>query len=361
VAYTSLTKMTVDVVGCNLTNVTIQLSGFPAGPLVAELGGIVVDGTYDYPAQRILLVRPLGLAGGSYVLRILANGELLASQEIVVCSSNCDCPAVRGVPGPAGPAGAPGPEGAPGSAGPEGAAGPPGLAGPRGERGATGKQGPQGIQGPPGARALFGERGPKGAKGDKGDRGPTGPPGPTGPAGPLGPQGNPGQSIVGPRGLAGPAGPAGAAGAKGANGPAGPPGPAGPGGSSQYGYVYNLSSQVVASNAAVIFSDSGVRTAGVAHTLGSSDIIIASPGDYMVSFSVSGTEPNQIALFTNDVIVPGTTYSSGVGGQRNSGQAILNIGTNNILTLRNYGSSVTLQASDPPAAVNASVVIQKLN
>jgi hypothetical protein len=111
----------------------------------------------------------------------------------------------------------------------------------------------------------------------------------------------------------------------------------------------------------VTFSDSGVRTAGITFTSGGSEIVIAAPGDYVVSFSVSGAEPNQFALFINDVIVPGTTFSSGSGGQKNTGQAILNIGANNSLTLRNQGTPVTLAQSDPPASVNASVIIQKLN
>jgi hypothetical protein len=91
-AYTSHAKTILDVVGCNLTNVTIQLSGFPPGPLVAELGGTVITGTYDFAAQRIVLVRPPGLAGGTYLLRIFENDQLVAAREIVICGCNCDCP-----------------------------------------------------------------------------------------------------------------------------------------------------------------------------------------------------------------------------------------------------------------------------
>jgi hypothetical protein len=128
-----------------------------------------------------------------------------------------------------------------------------------------------------------------------------------------------------------------------------------------------LSAQVVPLETAVTFSDNGVRTAGITHALGSSDITVASAGDYMVTFSVSGTEPNQFALFLNGVMVAGTDYGSGAGTQQNSGQAILTIGANDVLTLRNHTSAaaVTLAATPPiggtVAAVNASVLIQKLN
>jgi hypothetical protein len=117
----------------------------------------------------------------------------------------------------------------------------------------------------------------------------------------------------------------------------------------------------------IIFSDNGVHSAGVTHALGSSAIIVVNAGDYKVSFSVSGTEPNQFALFLNGVMVAGSDYGSGAGTQQNSGQAILAIGANDVLTLRNHTSAaaVTLAAGPPiggtVAAVNASVLIQKLN
>jgi hypothetical protein len=159
-------------------------------------------------------------------------------------------------------------------------------------------------------------------------------------------------------------------GATGATGPAGPPGTnstTGTGGSSEYGYVFNLSAQVVPLETDVNFSDNGVHTAGVTHALGSPTMIVVSAGDYKVTFSVSGTEPNQFALFLNGVMVAGTDYASGAGTQQNSGQAILAIGANDKLTLRNHTSAaaVTLAATPPIGgtvqAVNASILIQKLN
>lgn len=101
--------------------------------------------------------------------------------------------------------------------------------------------------------------------------------------------------------------------------------------------------------------------------LGGSDVVLASAGDYKITFSVSGTEPSQFALFINGVVAAETVYGSGAGTQQNSGQAILTLGASDILTLRNHTSAaaITLAAAPPiggtAAAVNASVLIQKLN
>jgi hypothetical protein len=131
--------------------------------------------------------------------------------------------------------------------------------------------------------------------------------------------------------------------------------------------MYNLNAQVVPLEAAVTFSNNGLGTAGFAHGLGSSDLIVVNKGDYKVTFSVSGTEPNQFALFINGVVVAESVYGSGAGTQQNSGQAILAIEANDVITLRNHTSAaaVTLAAAPPiggtVAAVNASILIQKLN
>jgi len=135
----------------------------------------------------------------------------------------------------------------------------------------------------------------------------------------------------------------------------------------QYGYIYNLDAQVVPLEADVTFSANGVHTPGITHAPGSSGIVVLGAGDYKVTFSVSGTEPNQFALFLNGALVAGTDYGSGAGTQQNSGQAILTIEANDMLTLRNHTSAaaVTLAAAPPiggtVSAVNASILIQKLN
>lgn len=208
--------------------------------------------------------------------------------------------------------------------------------------------------------------------------GPAGPPGPTGATGATGPQGPPGikgnTGATGLTGAIGPAGPTGAAGATGLTGATGPAGPAGTNGlngtgsgSSQYAYVYNLSAQVVPLETAVTFSDNGIGTAGFTHGLGSSDITVINQGDYKVAFSVSGTEPCQFALFINGVVVAESVYGSGAGTQQNTGQAILTLNANDVITLVNHTSAaaVTLAAAPPiggtVTAVNASILIQKLN
>ena len=118
---------------------------------------------------------------------------------------------------------------------------------------------------------------------------------------------------------------------------------------------------------AINFSNNGVKTAGITHGLGSDVIVIVNSGDYKVTFSVSGTEPNQFALFLNGVVVAESVYGSGAGTQQNTGQVIIAIGANDQLTLRNHSSAaaVTLAAAPPiggtVTAVNASILLQKLN
>jgi hypothetical protein len=115
----------------------------------------------------------------------------------------------------------------------------------------------------------------------------------------------------------------------------------------------------------VIFSDNGIGTAGITHSLGSSDIVLATQGVYKITFSVSGTEPNQFAIFLNGVVVAGSVYGSGAGTQQNNGQAILVIASGDILTLRNHTSAAAVTLASPiggtAAAVNASVFIQEVD
>jgi hypothetical protein len=115
----------------------------------------------------------------------------------------------------------------------------------------------------------------------------------------------------------------------------------------------------------VIFDSNGILTAGVTHTTGTSQIVLASTGNYSVTFSTSGVEPCQFTLFLNDVAIAGATYGSGAGTQQNNGQAIIAMLAGDVLSLRNNASAaaVTLQtlAGGTVTNVNASVVIAKLN
>ncbi len=141
----------------------------------------------------------------------------------------------------------------------------------------------------------------------------------------------------------------------------------GSGGLSEYAYIYNIDAQVVPLETPVNFSNNGLLTAGITHALGSSDVILVTAGDYVVTFSVSGSEPNQFALFLNGILVPGSVYGSGAGTQQNNGQVILSIGANDTLSLRNHTSAAAVTLAETPpiggtvAAANASLMIIKLS
>ncbi len=303
---------------------------------------------------------------------------------------------LAGARGPAGTNGVNGTNGLAGPAGPTGPTGAMGPAGPIGPAGATGPAGPAGTNGVNGTNGLAGPAGPAGPGGPAGATGPAGPIGPAGATGPAGPAGTNGvngtNGLAGPAGPAGPGGPAGATGpagpagatgavgpegATGAVGPEGPTGPTGPAGtnglngtngtsgSSQYAYVYNLLGTTVAIEADVPFSNNGILTSGITHAPGNAGVSFTSPGDYKVTYSVSGVEPAQFALFINGAQVPGTVYGSGAGTQQDNGQVIIRIAAADVLTLRNHSSAaaVTLQtlAGGTQINVNASLLIQKLN
>ena len=131
------------------------------------------------------------------------------------------------------------------------------------------------------------------------------------------------------------------------------------------GYIYNISAQTVPVETDIIFDTSVIFTSGITHSPGTSQITVSTPGNYEVSFSVPGVEPNQFALFSNGTLVTGTIYGSGAGTQQNNGQSIMALAAGSILTLRNHSSAaaVTLQtlAGGTQTNVNASVVIKKLS
>jgi BclA-like protein len=100
------------------------------------------------------------------------------------------------------------------------------------------------------------------------------------------------------------------------------------------------------------------------HDAGTSTFLINNAGRYLVSFSVTGVEPNQMAVFDNGALVPGSTYGVASGTVQNSGQVILTAAAGDTVTIRNHSSNgaVTLQtgAGGTAANVNASVTIQAL-
>lgn len=174
--------------------------------------------------------------------------------------------------------------------------------------------------------------------------------GPTGPTGPRGP--------VGFTGFTGPTGPAGL----GFTGPTGPTGPTA--GLSQFGYVYNLSTEAVDVGAAVTFDSNGVLTPGITHIPGSQAISVAVGGIYKIHYSITATEPNQFTLLVNFIPVPGSTYGVGVSLVQNEGEVIVPIPPGAIVTLINTSTGLvnlpTLVGGTSPN-VNASITLELLS
>ena len=121
----------------------------------------------------------------------------------------------------------------------------------------------------------------------------------------------------------------------------------------------------MALEADVTFDTNGVLTSGITHAPGAAGITLVNSGTYKVTFSVSGTEPSQMALFVNGVLVPGTVYGSGAGTQQNIGQVIINITAGGILTVRNHSSAAAVGLASviggTQANTNASVAIERVD
>ena len=121
----------------------------------------------------------------------------------------------------------------------------------------------------------------------------------------------------------------------------------------------------MAIEADITFSSNGVMTSGITHALNGSAIVLVNAGTYKITFSVSGTEPNQMALFVNGVQVLGGVYGSGAGTQQTTGQAIVSVAAGAVLTVRNHSSAAAVTLATPiggtQANANASVAVEKLS
>jgi hypothetical protein len=235
------------------------------------------------------------------------------------------------------------------------------VTGSTGLRGATGSEGATGVTGSAGLRGVTGSEGATGATGT----GVTGADGLQGEVGTTGATGTTGaEGATGSSGSTGAEGATGATGAEGPTGTAGATGPAGTTGLSQYAYIYNLSSETVATEADIVFDSNGLMTPGINHAPGTTGIEVVEAGTYELTFSVSGSEPNQMAIFQNETLVAGTIYASGAGTQQNTGQAIFLASAGDVLTIRNHTSSSAVTLATPiggtEESTNASVVIKKL-
>jgi hypothetical protein len=103
---------------------------------------------------------------------------------------------------------------------------------------------------------------------------------------------------------------------------------------------------------------------GVIHTIGTSQIIILNNGVYLITYQILGVQPNQYALFADNVMVLGSNYSSGAGNQQNNGQVVCSLIAGTVLTLRNHTSHTQTQLQTSTGGtsqnVNASIIINKI-
>jgi hypothetical protein len=262
---------------------------------------------------------------------------------------------LTGATGNTGATGLTGNTGIAGTNGATGATGTTGTAGATGATGATGTAGTAGVTGATGATGTAGTAGATGATGATGTAGTAGATGATGATGTAGVVG--GTGVTGATGSTGATGLPGDTGATGATGVTGATGATGILG---FGYIYNLTAQSIAVEAAVPFDSNGPLS-GITHPAGSPSITVTNGGTYAITFSVSGTEPNQFALFINGVAAPSTIYGSGAGTQQNTGPTILILGAGDVITLVNHSSAaaVTLASvvGGTQANVSASVTI----
>jgi len=134
--------------------------------------------------------------------------------------------------------------------------------------------------------------------------------------------------------------------------------------STAFAYIYNFREQAVEKDAAIVFDTTG-SISGISHENGSAEIGIRNSGIYLISYSVSGTEPNQFALFVNGKILEQSVYGSGAGTQQNNGQVIVELGEKDSITLVNVSGDKAVglasKIGGDKVNVNASITILKLN
>ncbi len=181
--------------------------------------------------------------------------------------------------------------------------------------------------------------------------------------------------LAGIAGAPGIAGAIGAAGAMGAPGTMGVPGIPGVGGFLAWSYIYALttSGTVAIYNgtnldpASVPFDSNGPLN-GVTHTPVNTSptgavIGIVSAGLYAITFSVSGTQPNQFALFVNGVASASTIYGAGSGTIQNVGKTILALNAGDTLRVVNNASASAValaQQGGTASNVYASILIVRI-
>lgn len=78
------------------------------------------------------------------------------------------------------------------------------------------------------------------------------------------------------------------------------------------------------------FDSNGLLSDGITHAPGNAGIAFIVAGVYKITYSVSGVEPGQFALFLNGAVVAGSTYGSGAGTQQDVGQVLVTIGAGDV-------------------------------
>ncbi|HBR34485.1 MAG TPA: collagen-like protein, partial [Firmicutes bacterium] len=152
----------------------------------------------------------------------------------------------------------------------------------------------------------------------------------------------------------------------GATGATGPVGPTGPGLPLTFAYIYNIGEiEEIPLEAAVPFSTNGLIVGGIAHTPGSTDIIINETGVYEITFTVQADRVNQFAIFLGGSLVPGTIYSVGAANIQNTGKVLVPITAPTTVSIRNHTSfspvSLQTEIGGTQDQVNAAVLIRRLS
>ena len=114
--------------------------------------------------------------------------------------------------------------------------------------------------------------------------------------------------------------------------------------------------------AAIAFGQNGPLV-GITHAPGTAGIVVAAAGMYSITFSVSGVEPGQFAVFVNGAPVTSAIYGTNTQSEIN-GQAILPLSATDVITIVNHSSvaAVTLETLEggTQVNVNASVTIERV-
>ncbi len=200
--------------------------------------------------------------------------------------------------------------------------------------------------------------------------------GATGPAGPFGLQGRAGiDGVDGLDGVDGTKGDPGTVGAVGQRGPAGADGVKGVDGTNAslvYLYAYNTVAETIALNAPVVFNTAGERSpagpTGIAFDAPSSTFIVPTAGVYRVSFSVIGSQNNQISIRkTSGAVSTDTLVFGAVTDQTNLGGALLTLAAADRISIAYLSSSgsgslnLLANIGGTVPAINAWIEIQLVN